>query len=120
MAKAKAVARKAGPKNELPKGFKAITSGDFAPSWDFEKQPVIEGVLKEKRTITQNKGKKDEREVAIWTIATKSGDVAVWESYSLKALHDVKKGKRVAVVFNGYRPIKGRKQPMKDFTVGVA
>jgi hypothetical protein len=118
---AKATAKSATKKVELPKGFKAITgSGDFAPNWDFEKQPLIEGVLKAVRAVTQNKGKKDEREVNVYTITTKGGDLTVWESTALRALQDVKKGKRVAIAFQGFRKLKGRPQPMKDFTVGVA
>ena len=118
--KPKATKKAASRKVQLPAGYKAITSGEFAPSWDFETESTIEGTLIEKRTTIQNKGKKDEREVHIFTIRRKDGsEVTVWESYGLKPLIDVKKGKQVFIGFLGYKAIKGRKQPMKDFIVAV-
>jgi hypothetical protein len=117
----KTTAKKRAPV-ALPAGFKAITAGgDYAPSWEFERTPVIEGVLKSVRVWRKpKKGKEPARDVRIATVATKNGDLSVWESAGLRALFTVKKGKRVALVYKGKRRIKGRTQPMRDFQVGVA
>lgn len=108
-------------KVELPAGFKAIQGGgDFAPSWDWKKQPVIEGIMHGIRSVKlPKKGKIPAREVQVYTIRTKDGDVGVWESAGLRALKEVKKGKQVAIVYLGQKKIKGRPQPMRDFQVGV-
>lgn len=108
-------------KVQLPSGFKAIQGGgDFAPSWDWKKHPVIEGIMQGIRAVKlPKKGKIPAREVHVYTIRTKDGDVGVWESAGLRALNQVKKGKQVAIAYLGQKRIKGRPQPMRDFVVGV-
>ena len=105
---------------ELPKGYKAIESGGFSPSWDFRKQPLLEGTLGKVRTIEQGKGK-TKREVKVVEVTQKDGKaVTVWESVKLRPLFEQKDKAKVCVVFKGFVKIKGRSQPMKDFEVGVA
>src|SRR5256885_2277436 len=109
------MARKASKKfATLPTGYKPIERGGFAASWDFRKQPLIEGVFNGFRTIEQGKGRQ-KREVKVTEIDGRT----VWESAALRPLFDLKKGTRVAIAFTGFKKIPGRTQPMKLFEIGV-
>lgn len=112
--KSKSVARRRVV-SELPKGYKAITGGG---SWQYELKPVLEGALV-KFGKTPSKYKKGETQ-RFAILATKDGDVTVWESAALRALFDLKPKAKVCLMFRGMKKIKGRKLPMKDFVVGVA
>lgn len=103
----------------LPKGFKPITG--LSASWKPRKKgETVQGILRNVRKVNLKKrGKIPARTVNVFTITTERGDVDVWESAALRALADVKKGSRVAVVYLGPRKIPGRPTPMRDFAVGV-
>lgn len=106
---------------KLPKGFKAISG--FGGSWDFKKEKVLVGVVVSFKTIDSqykdDRGKPKKQRLA--TIRRADGsEVTVYESGALKPLFDLKKGTKIAIAFRGLKKIKGRKQPMKDFELGVA
>lgn len=106
---------------KLPKGFKAIAG--FGGFWDFKKEKVLVGVFVGFKTIDSqykdDKGKPKKQRVA--TIRRADGsEVSVFESGALRPLFDLKKNTKVAIAFRGLKKIKGRKQPMKDFEIGVA
>ena len=102
---------------ELPKGYKAITGGG---SWKYKELPLLEGVLI-KFGSTPSKFSKKKGDVQRFAIiATGDGDVTVWESAGTRALFDVKPKKKVCIAYRGEVKIKGRKQSMHDFVVGVA
>jgi len=97
-------------KRELPKGYKAI--GGFADSWDFEKNPVIEGIWGEVRDVTRTvkRGKKMVKETTQVVAFTDDaiGIINVWKSASLVALFDAaQEGDRVWIQFLGM----GKKKP---------
>ncbi len=121
MARAKSVS-KSRSMVELPRGYTAINAGT---SWDYKTDPVLEGTIAGFRSVTSTKyfekidGKKVPKEQRVCDIETSSGTRAVYESASLSALFDQKKGARVCVIFQGLKKIEGRDQPMKLFTVGV-
>ena len=105
----------------LPKGFKAISG--FGGSWDFKKERVLIGNVVGFKTIDSqykdDRGKPKKQRIATIRRADKT-EVSVFESGALRPLFDLKKGTKVAIVFRGLKKIKGRKQPMKDFEIGVA
>jgi hypothetical protein len=106
----------------LPKGFIAITGG--GNSWQPKKPgEFIEGKLISVKTVHQEKKGKGKnavpaRDVPVYTIATKNGDVQVWESAGLRALAQVKKGKTVYIAFIAKKSIGGGKT-FRDFAIGV-
>lgn len=107
----------------LPKGFKAVSSG-FAQSWKYEEQPLLVGkILTFSETQSTYKDPatkkfKMQRNAVIEQLDG-AGTVTVWESAGTRALFDLKKGALIAITFNGFRKIKNRKEPMKDFTVAT-
>lgn len=116
MAKAKTL--KAG----LPAGYKPITGGgDFAPAWDYEAKPVLEGTLISSKSVhIPARGKIKASDKKVYTIEQKDGkQVVVWESAGLRALSEVKKGARVAVAHLGIRKISGGRK-FREFAVGSA
>jgi len=108
-------------KMQLPAGFEPISGGGkFAPSWDFKRQKIVQGIVTRFGSATVNKGKKDERTVKVATIKQKGGaEVSVFESGGNKGLFAVKKGAEVFIQYIGKKKLPGRKQPMNDFIVGA-
>ena len=111
-------------KVELPAGFKAISAG--GDSWKPEKVGAsITGVMtgvKQVHFPEEKKGKKvtrEARDVNIYTIRTKDGDVNVWQSAGLKALAEVKKGKQVYIRFDGMGKAKPGQSAPRLYTVAV-
>jgi len=108
---------------ELPKGFKAVHSG-FAPSWQYESQPLLVGkILAFSETQSTYKDPatkkfKMQKNAVIEQLDGK-GTVTVWESAGTRALFELKKNSLIAITFNGFRKVKNRKEPMKDFTVAT-
>lgn len=116
----KSAAKKAAPsfaKVQLPAGFRAITTGEYGEEWEYEKNPLLQGVIAGAvREVEAGSGrnKRINRVVSI-----KSNDdghtYTVWESASLKAFFDgLQPGMEVAVAFHGYKDV-GKPQPMKLF-----
>lgn len=106
-------------KGTLPKGFTAITaSGD---SWKPEKKgATLQGVLIGVKTVHfEKKGKQPARDVPVYKIKTAEGEVSVWESASLRALADVKKGRHVFLQYLGLKQIKKGQSPMREYLVAV-
>lgn len=105
----------------LPKGFKAISG--FGGSWQFKTEKTLVGSVVGFKTIDSqykdDRGKPKKQRIA--TIRRADGtEVSVFESGALRPLFDLKRGTKVAIIFKGLKKIKGRKQPMKDFEIGVA
>lgn len=113
----KATANAAWAKVQLPAGFRAITSGAYGEEWEYESNPLLQGIVASQvREVTTGKGK-DQRTSRVVTV--KSDDdgksYTVWESASLKTFFDhLRPGMQVAVVFRGYKDV-GRPLPMKNF-----
>lgn len=103
----------------LPKGFKAITGG--GDSWKpTKKGAAIQGVLSGVKTIHQEKrGKMPARDITLYTIKTKEGDVNVWGSAGLRALENVRKGKEVYIQYLGEKDVGKGKNPMRDYMVAT-
>jgi hypothetical protein len=108
---------------QLPSGFKAISGGGMAQTWDYMRQKTLVGTIKSFHTVASSykddKGKPKKQRNAV--VEQKGGEqVTVWESAGTRPVFDLKKGAKIAIVFRGLVKIKGRKEPMKDFQVGVA
>lgn len=111
----------ARPTVALPAGYAPIHA-DFGVKWDYESQPLLEGVIDgELREVESGTGK-NKRVSRIMSIRTDAGVLYdVWDSAALRGLFDqAEVGQRVAIAFQGYREIAGRSQPMKLFSAGVA
>lgn len=107
-------------KVSLPAGFKAI-GGFGGDSWQPKKPgDTVQGkFVGTKKVKVPKKGKREGYERNLHTIATKTGDVQVWQSAGLRALESVKKGTQVAIVYLGKKKIPGQVQPMRDYAVGT-
>lgn len=110
----------------LPAGFKAInTRGDSWPGQNAKAGVSIQGIMHAVKTVhfdEEKKGKKvvrEARDVPVYTIRTKEGDVQIWESAGLKALAEVKKGKPVYVRYDGMGKAKPGKNPPRLYTVAT-
>jgi hypothetical protein len=111
-------------RSQLPSGFKAISKG--GDSWiPKEVGDAITGTLVKVKSVhfdAEMKGKKivrQERDVNVYTIHTKNGDVGVWESAGLKALQDVKKKQQVYIRFDGMGRAKPGQNAPRLYTVAV-
>lgn len=101
----------------LPSGFRAITSGDYGDEWDYEYQPLLQGVVTgDVREVEAGSGRNKRTSRVITVKSDDDGrSYTVWESASLKAFFDhVQRGMQVALAFHGYRDV-GKPQPMKVF-----
>jgi hypothetical protein len=111
-------------KSALPSGFKAISKG--GDSWTPTKNgESISGVLTGVKPVhfdAEMKGKKvvrQERDVNVYTIKTKNGEIQVWQSAGLKALENVKKKQQVYIRFDGMGRAKPGQNAPKLYTVAV-
>lgn len=104
----------------LPKGFKAITGGG-GDSWKPEKAgATLHGVMAGSKSVHfEKKGNQPARDVNIYTIRTKEGDVNVWASAGLSALEKIKKGKEVFIQYLGLKKMGKGKNPMRDYIVAT-
>lgn len=104
--------------NAIPAGYTQVQSGDRAPFHDFQKQKTLEGKVIGRHSFTDRwKNKKDILEIA----DASTGEItAVSESASLKGIFKrAKKGSDVFIRFDGLVKIKGRKQPMRQYTTAI-
>lgn len=129
--KTKPVAKKAAAKRpvkaankwanvQLPEGYTAITNGDFGEPWDFENEPVLEGVIVgEIREVETGKGR-DKRMSKVATMQLEDGRaVTVWESAALRGWFErIYDGAQVSVAFQGYRDV-GKASLMKVFVGAI-
>lgn len=103
----------------VPKGMKAL-SGSFAPTWDPEKVPELNGTFGTIKEVPLKQGNKTvERRCTEFT--TKDGDrYTVWESAGLKVMFDeVEPGTGVYIRFDGYGQAKKGQNAPKLFTVAT-
>jgi hypothetical protein len=86
----------------------------FAPTWNEEEQPTLEGVYSEKKTdIGMNKSN-------IYTIKTASGDVGVWGSKVLDdRFSEIAIGAEVKVVYLGKQRTKDGSRSFKNYELWV-
>jgi hypothetical protein len=120
--KAKASAKKLArsSSNEIPKGMKAI-NGNFAPNWNPEDVPILQGTFGEIKNVPLKQGNKTvERRCTKFT--TENGeDYTVWESAGLKAMFDdVEPGTDVYIRYDGLGTAKKGQNAPKLFTVAVS
>lgn len=117
-AKAKAKAKVSNNSNNLPAGYKMIGR---APSWDVDKNSVLEGERGSISSITFDKGTKKERDQRIMIVQDETlGAVTVWESSMLKDMFDqTNEGDTVRIEFLGYAEAKKGQQAAKLFSVAV-
>lgn len=117
-AKMKPRAGKTGAK--LPAGFKQITGGG-GDSVDWKKQKIVTGVVLEIKEIDKKNPKKGENPtMRLMRIATKDGDVTVWEKSGIKALFDAaKKGKHVFIQHIGMAKAKKGQSAANLFVAGM-
>lgn len=106
-------------KPALPSGFKALENiGKFFSGKEPGDQLVGKLVKVESKHFP--KGRYPARDANVYTIRTKDGnDVEVTQSGGLGALQQVKKGQTVAIVYLGMKKLKGRREPMREYAVGV-
>ena len=105
---------------QLPKGFEPITGGG-SDSWKPTKkgEEIIGTLIAVKSVHFEKEGKRPARDVSVFVIKPKTGDVSVWESAALRALKKVKKGKQIFIRYLGTRLIKKGQSPMRDYLVAV-
>lgn len=110
---------KAKVKPVLPSGFKAISAR--SDSWvPVKKGESIQGVLVASKIVSFPKqGKKAARDVPVYTITTKDGDVSVWGSAGLKALASVKKKTQIYIEFIGMGKAKPGQSPPKLYVIAT-
>lgn len=119
-APAKKPAAKKAPtfaKVQLPSGFRAITTGEYGEEWEYEKNPLLHGVVT--GNVREVEAGSDRNKRINRVVSVKSSDdgrtYTVWESASLKAFFDgLRPGMEVAIAFHGYKDV-GKPQPMKVF-----
>lgn len=102
----------------IPAGYQQVQSGGRAPFHDFKTSPILEGKIVGMHSFTDRwKNKKQIMEIA----SKETGEVtAVSESAALTGLFkQAKKGAMVWIRFDGLVKIKGRKQPMRQYTTGI-
>ena len=107
-------------KVQLPDGFTAIIAGDFGEVWEFEEEPLIEGiVVGDVREVETGKGR-NQRTSRVVNVKLESGrTLAVWCSAALEGFFDkLYDGAYVAIAFQGYRDV-GKPQDMKVFVGGI-
>lgn len=122
MATKKTAAKKATTNDKfakvaLPSGFRAITSGDYGDEWEYEKNPLLVGVVSgDVREVEAGTGRNKRISRVVTVKSDDDGrNYTLWESASLKAFFDhVQRGMQVAIAFHGYRDV-GKPQPMKVF-----
>lgn len=103
----------------VPKGMKAL-SGSFAPSWDPEKVPELQGTFGDIKEVPLKQGNKTvERRCVEFT--TEKGDrYTVWESAGLKQMFEsVDPGTGVYIRYDGLGVAKKGQNAPKLFTVAV-
>lgn len=101
----------------LPSGFRAITSGDYGEEWQYEDNPLLQGMVAgDVREVEAGTGRNKRVSRVIGIKSDEDGRIyTLWESAALKAFFDhVHRGMQVAVAFHGYRDV-GKPQPMKVF-----
>lgn len=106
-------------KPQLPKGFKALEGG--GKFWSGQKPgDQITGKLVKSTVKHFPKGKYPARDANVYILHTADGrDVEVTQSGGLNAMEQVKKGQTVCIVFLGMKKLKGRREPMREYAVGV-
>ena len=100
----------------LPKGYEAITG--FAPTWDFQAEPLLEGVVVSFGEVASQFDKGEMQRNCV--IEQKDGSqVTVWESATLLALFEnFAEDESVAIAFMGYGKPKKNQSPTKLFALG--
>lgn len=112
-AKAKAKAKVKAKAASLPEGYKAL---ERHPNWDFEKNPVINGVRGKGFSKTGKFGKQRYCTVNDDTLGT----VTVWESGMLSDFFDqTNEGDSVRIEFRGFGPAKKGQKAPRLFNVAV-
>lgn len=107
---------------QLPDGFRSITTGDYGDEWEYEKKPLLQGVVtSDVREVETGTGRNKRTSRVITVQDAEDGRAyTVWESASLRGFFDlVQKGFGVCVAFHGYRDV-GKPQPMKVFDGAIA
>lgn len=106
----------------LPSGYEPIR-GDFGTSWDFKRDPVIEGLVVQIKEL--KRGGKIKKDTRVLDLQLDDGRViSVWQSAAIKAAFDTAEqlgaGKcRAAFVYRGAKKIPGMRNPMHDIVAGV-
>lgn len=104
MARAKTV-----KKVELPDGFVALPG--FSQKWDYEANPILEGIWGQVRTIQVVRGRKTEEAHVVDVQQDDGVSVAVWESAGLKpAFAQLEEGTRVRITYLGEGAIRKKGQ----------
>lgn len=106
-------------RTEIPDGFRAVRSGEFAPFHDFITQPVCIGVVRGVREGTVGKGKA-QRSTRYMDLDCDGREVTVGERADLKGLFDhAKIGQTVMIAYEGKKKIPGKPQPMMVFSCAI-
>jgi hypothetical protein len=106
----------------LPSGFVRVTMGNFPDIHEFKKTPMLIGTITELKTVETKRGKKlVESRIAYVADENNGGELkGVWESAALHGFFDqVKVGDRICLIYKGMKPIKGQKNPMHDYEIGI-
>jgi hypothetical protein len=118
---AKKVAKKSAKKSagvHLPEGYKVI---ERAPTWDCEKDPVLEGVRGEAKIRNFKRDGKSQATNYIVIEDDKLGPVTVFESAGLRDFFEqTKDGDTVRIEYiETMKPIKKGQQGMRVFSCAV-
>lgn len=110
--------KRAFQNGKLPAGYERVQRGNFPDTWDFHKKgnEVLSGVVQQIKTAQTKNG-----ETRLMYVADSDGQLwSVWDSAALEGLfNDARPGDSVFIRFKGMISVKGRKQKMKDFDVGL-
>lgn len=107
-------------KIKLPAGFTAV-SGMGGDSVEWKKGKIVTGNVLEVKTIDRKNAKKGEKKTTrLMRVATKDGDVTVWEKAALSGLFDkARKGKAVYIQHLGMGKAKKGQSAPHTFVSGI-
>lgn len=104
---------------ELPEGFEQVSDGTLAKEWNFDKYPIAQGTVLNKKIVDcVQQGKPAKAPMLLVKVANES--YAIWTSAGLKDLYErAKIGDEVFIRYEGLIPMEGGRNDMKKFITAV-
>lgn len=96
----------------LPVGYSPIAA-EYGTPWEYEEHPLLEGIIEGGPREVESGVGKNKRVSRVMSVRADDGTLYdVWDSAALRGFFDqAQDGQRIAIVFQGFREIKGRSQP---------
>ena len=113
------------PAGDIPEGFQQV-GGGYAPTWNVEAQPILQGVVSgEVRDVEIKRGRSVNRTRTMEVTEDNTGlKYTVWQSATLEVFFDEIAedgvGTQVFIRYDGLGKKKGKNNPPKLFTAAKA